>query len=106
MSRPDLPALPLLVVSFAIADADWQTPVHAAVRGAEAHKPDVVFAVVTAVPTSASREAQDAAIKQAQGDAAAVATELQASGVPPDRIVLRMRGDPGKPAREVRIYTQ
>ena len=106
MSRPDLPALPLLVVSFVVPDADWQTPIHAAVLGAEAHQPGVVFAVVAAIPTSQSREAQDAYVKQARLDAAAVANELQASGVPPDRIVLRMRGDPGNPPREVRIYTQ
>jgi hypothetical protein len=80
--------------------------VHAAVQSAEAHKPGVVFAVVTAVPTSASRDVQDAFIKQGQDDAALVVNELQASGVPPERIVLRLRGDPGSPAREVRIYTQ
>ncbi len=106
LSRPDLPALPLLIVSFAIADADWRTPLHAAVRGAEAHKPDVVFPVVTAGPTASKREAQDTYITQAQEDAALVVNELQASGVPPERIVLRMRGDPGNPPREVRIYTQ
>ena len=104
LARPDLPKLPVLTVGFAIADADWRPAVHEAVRAAQAHKPDVAFEVATPVPVSASRDQQDTFTKQGQADATVVAREIAASGVPPERITIGLRGDPGSPRREVRIY--
>jgi hypothetical protein len=106
LKRPDLPRLPLLTISFAIPDADWQPSVHEAVHTAEDHKPGVRFAVVTPVPTSASREVQDTFTKQGRDDATMVAEEIEASGVPPERITIGLRGDSGSPARQVQIYAQ
>lgn len=106
LAQPDLPKLPLLTISFAIADEDWGPSVHDAVLAAESHNPNVAFAVVTPVPTSASRDVQDTFIKQGQEDATLVANELQVDGVTPDRITISLRGDPGSPPREVRIYAR
>jgi hypothetical protein len=106
LNRPDLPKAPILTINFAFADMDWRPSVHKAVRDAEAHQPGVAFAVVTPIPIAASREVQDRFTRQGREDAVAVADELQAAGVTPDRITLGLRSDAGSPPREVRIYTQ
>ncbi len=106
LSRADLPKLPLLTIAFTIPDADWRPSVRDAVQAAEARKRDVAFSVVTPIPTTASRDAQDVFIKQGQQDATAVAQELHLNGIPPERITIGFRGDAGAPAREVRVYAQ
>ncbi len=106
LSRAALPKLPLLTIAFTIPDADWRPSVRDAVRAAEARKRDVTFSVVTPIPTTASRDAQDVFIKQGQEDATAVAQELHLNGIPAERITVGFRGDAGKPAREVRVYAQ
>ncbi len=106
LSRAALPKLPLLTIAFTIPDADWRPAVRDAVRAAEARKRDVAFSVVTPIPTMQSRDAQDVFIKQGQQDATQVAQELHLNGIPSDRITIGFRGDPGAPAREVRVYAQ
>ncbi len=95
---------PILTISFAIADANWRPALALAVLGAEAHNPNAVFDVVTPVPVMASRDAQDKFIKQGQDDAAMVAREIQANRVPPERVTVSLRGDPGNPPRQVQVF--
>lgn len=106
LARPDLPALPLLTVDASVSDGNWRASVAEAVLAAEARKPDVRFEVVTPIPTSASRKIQDLYSANGQTDGQAVAAALQSDGVPPDRIDIRFQGDPGAPAREVRLYAR
>lgn len=77
-----------------------------AVRSAEARKPDVVFDILALVPTEAAAAEQTRRITQASADAATVATAFAAAGVPSERLRLVLRGDPGSPAREVRVYVR
>ena len=69
-------------------------------------KPDAVFDVVTPVPTALPRAAQDEFVRQGSDDARAVAAVLATAGVPPEQLRLGLRGDPGQPAREVRVYVR
>jgi hypothetical protein len=62
--------------------------------------------VVTQIPISASRDAQDAFLKRGSADAALVAQEIHLDGIPQERITIEARGDAGSPAREVRIYAE
>ena len=98
------PPLPALTISFAVADADWRPSVAAAVLAAQAHKPDAAFDVVTPVPVNSARDVQDRFIRQGEDDSALVARELQANGVPPERITIGLRGDPGNPPRQVELF--
>jgi nucleotide-binding universal stress UspA family protein len=106
MARTNLPPLPLLVVSPAILGSDWRAAVAQAVQAAEARKPGATFDVVTPVPTAASPSVQADFTRYGQEDGQLVARELQSDGVPPERISLRLQGDPGAPPREVRIYAR
>lgn len=106
LKQSDLPKLPLLTIPFAIRDANWRPALRDAVQAAEAHKPGLTFAIVTPVPVSASREVQDNFTKQGREDALMVADELQVSGIPPPRIAIGLRGDPGSPPRQVQIYAR
>jgi len=106
LARPDLPPLPLLTINPSKPDADWRTALADAVLAAGARKPDVSFEVVTPIPTSAKQPVQDDYARNGQADAQVVATALQSDGVLPERISLRFQGDPGAPAREVRLYVR
>lgn len=106
MANRDLPPLPLLTVDPSNPNSDWQSQIADAVLAAEARKPNVTFDVVTPIPTSATQKIQDTYTKNGQEDGQAVATALQADGVPPDHITLSFQGDPGAPPREVRIYAR
>ena len=88
-ARPALPALPLVVVGFAFADADWQTPLREAVHAAQLRKPDVVFELATPIPVDAPQAVQDRFATQGQTDALTVARALQDAGVPSERISIR-----------------
>jgi hypothetical protein len=106
LAHRDLPPLPLLTVDPSNPDAGWQSQVADAVQAAEARKPDVRFAVVTPIPTSAAQKIQDLYSTNGQADAQAVAAALQSDGIPPDRIAISFQGDPGAPPREVRLYAR
>lgn len=106
LARASLPPLPLAVIGFTVPDLDWRPAVRAAVQAAESRKPGVAFDVVAPIPTGVGQDAQDAAVAVAQADAQLVARELQSDGVPPERITLRLQGDPGAPGREVRLYAR
>jgi len=106
LARPDLPGKPVATVDFADPNADWRPAVHEAVRAAEAHTPNVRIILVTPVPTAQPRQKQDQFVRQGQQDAAMVAQEVQAAGVPPERITLMLRGDAGSPRRQVAIFAR
>jgi hypothetical protein len=101
-----LPALPLVTVRFDQPDADYTSVLSAAAQDAMQRKSSVVFEVITPVPTAAPRAEQDAFVRRGAGDARAVADALATAGVPPDQIRLGLRGDPGQPVREVRVYVR
>ena len=77
-----------------------------AVRAAQVRKPDVTFDIEALVPTEASPAEQDRRVAQASADTASVAAAFGAAGVSADRLRLGLRGDPGSPAREVRVYVR
>ena len=106
LARVTLPPLPLAVVRFDQPDFDYMPALAQAVEDAQARKPDAAFDVVAPVPTAVSAEAQDQASKQGQADTETVANALMTAGVSPDHVFMGLRGDPGTPAREVRIYVR
>ncbi len=106
LAQPSLPALPALTVSFAVPDADWRPSVRQAVLGAEAHNPDARFDVMVPFPTTGTPQVQQRYLSDGQRNGELVAREMQADGVPPERISLGFRGDPGAPAPDVRIYVR
>ncbi len=104
LNRPALPQRPLVTIGLAMGDVAWRAPLGQAVLAAQARKADVAFDVVTLIPASASQPEQDQAARLAGQDAEMVARELHKDGVPPERITLRLQGDPGTPSREVLIF--
>ncbi|MCW3473111.1 hypothetical protein [Limobrevibacterium gyesilva] len=106
VARARLPPLPLVVIRFDQLDTDYQPALAEAIEAAQARKPDVVFDVLTPIPTGEAREVQERYARQGAEDAAAVANALAAEGVPPDRVHMGYRGDPGTPPREVRVYAR
>jgi hypothetical protein len=106
LARPVLPARPLLTIRFPVDERAWRLALADAVQAAQARKPDVEFDIMAAVPSNASVEAQQAALLLGTADARLVATTLGEAGVPPDRLRLGVQGDPGVPAREVRVYVR
>jgi len=106
VARGALPKLPLAVIRFDDPDADYRPALADAVLAAQARKPDVEFDVLTPIPTAAPQEEQDQFARQGEADAQQVAMALQADGVLPDRVHIGFRGDPGSPAREVRVYVR
>ena len=99
-----LPPLPLLIVRFDRLDSDWEPMLLDTVHGVLAHRPNARIDLVTPIPTSASLDLQDRAIRSGAQDAEEVAGVLLADGIPGDQIHLASRGDPGQPVREVRLY--
>jgi hypothetical protein len=88
------------------AGLDLGSPAADAVRAGQARNPDAVFDVLALVPTRAPPAEQDRRVAQASVDALTVANALAAAGVPPARLRLGLRGDPGTPPREVRVYAR
>lgn len=97
---------PLVVIGFAVPGDTWRVVLSEAVHAAEARKPDVEFEVATPFPAAAPAAAQDASVAIGTKDAELVARALQEDGVPVERISMTLEGDPGAPAREVRIYVK
>ncbi len=103
-SGQDASALPLATIRFPAPDSDWAVRVLGAVHAAQARRADVAFDLVTPVPLSASLDSQQRAVTSGAQDAQTVAAVLQGDGIDAAQIHLGSRGDPGRPAREVRIY--
>ncbi len=106
LAEAKLPALPLVTVRFDQPGADDSAVLTEAAQAAMERKANVIFEVVTPVPTAAPRAVQDAFVRQGAEDAKAVADTLATAGVPPEQIHLGQRGDPGNPVREVRVYVR
>lgn len=106
LAQPMLPARPLLTIRFPVAEREWRQALADAVAAAQARKPEVNFDIMAAIPTGAATDVQQAALRQGEADARLVATTLGQAGVPPDRLRLGVQGDPGAPAREVRVYVR
>jgi hypothetical protein len=104
LARPVLPARPLLTIRFPAEEREWRAALADAVAAAQARKPDVEFDIMAAIASGAN--APQAALAQGAADARLVATTLGQAGVPPERLRLGVQGDPGAPAREVRVYVR
>jgi fermentation-respiration switch protein FrsA (DUF1100 family) len=100
VARAKLPPLPLLIIRFDQPDFDYHPALADAVDAARSRKADVGFEVLAPVPTAGEPTVQG------QADAVDIATALQAIGVPPERIRLGLRADPGAPPREIRVYVR
>ncbi len=106
LARPVLPARPLLTIRFPVEEREWRPALADAVAAARARKPDVEFDIMAAIPSTAAADIQQAALRQGTADARLVATTLGQAGIPPERLRLGVQGDPGTPAREVRVYVR
>jgi hypothetical protein len=106
LAEAALPPLPLVTIRFDQPEADYTPVLAQAAEEALARKPTALFDVVTPVPSGASQEDQDAFVRRGADDARAVADALATAGVPPKQLRLSLRGDPGNPAREVRVYVR
>jgi hypothetical protein len=95
-----LPPLPLLIIRFDQPDFDYHPALADAVDAARSRKPDVGFEVLAPVPSATNPTAQG------EADAVEIATALEAIGIPPERIRLGLRADPGAPPREIRVYVR
>jgi hypothetical protein len=84
--------------------ADWRPALAETARAAAQRRPEAGFDIHALVPTQAPPAEQDRRVAQAIQDARAVAEAMAAAGLPPDRLRLGLRGDPGSPAREVRVF--
>ncbi len=110
-SQPDLarvarPSLPLVTIRFDRPDYDFRPDLGEAVDAAQSRKPDVAFEVVAVLPIDPAKPVDSAKLREGQTDAAEVATALASDGVPPDRVHLALRGDPGAPPPEVLVYVR
>lgn len=106
IARSRLPPLPLVTIRFDQPDLNYAPALAAAIADAQAHRPDIAFDVLTPVPTTGTQALQDRYTSQGATDAQAVAEALAADGVDPARVHIGLRGDPGAPPREVRIYVR
>ncbi len=102
LARTALPALPLITVRFD-APVD-QAAIAGAVDLALARRPDAIFDVIAAIPGTASRAQQEAAMAQGRLDAEQVATALAQAGAARSRIEIGARGDSVPGLREIRVY--
>jgi len=106
VARARAPALPLVSIRMDQPDQDFRPLLAEAVQAAQQRKPDVTFDVLALVPMLATPAEQDRRVAEAARDAQTVGTAMGAAGVPSERLHLGLRGDPGSPAREVRIYVR
>ncbi len=106
VARANLPKVPLVVIRFDNLDSNYESALADALVAAQARKADVEFDVLTPMPTTADQAEQDQFARQGEADAQAVAAVLIEDGVPPDRVHIGFRGDPGSPPREVRVYVR
>ena len=106
LAAAQLPPLPLVVVRYDQPDVDYAPVLAQAAEAALERKPSAVFEVVTPLPSAEPVAEQDAFIRRGADDARAVADTLATAGVPPSQLRLSLRGDSGKPVREVRVYVR
>lgn len=103
LARARATALPLVSVRLD-QETPWRAALAEAVQAAQLRRPDAAFDVMALVPTQAAPAEQDRRVAQAAGDARMVAEAMGAAGVPSEQLRLGLRGDPGDPAREVRVF--
>lgn len=103
LARAQAAALPLVSVRLDEV-TPWRSTLAVAVQAAQQRRPDAAFDVMALVPTQAAPAEQDRRVAQAAGDARTVAEAMGAAGVPAEQLRLGLRGDPGSPAREVRVF--
>lgn len=89
----------LVTIAYSTPNPDYQDVLRYAVRTAEARDPNVQYDVIGEVPSLAGAE-------QAQRDATSVMRAIMADGVPPARIHLGLRAEPGVAVRQVRVYVR
>lgn len=99
-------AEPLATIRFANASADYAEPLGAAVRAAEARKPDVIFTVVGVAPGGGTVDAQARAAAHAAASAETVMRAIEGMGVPSSRILLASRTDPTVRAEQVEVFVR
>ncbi len=104
LARARVPLPPLMSVRLGATGVDYRPALAEVVRDAMVRNPDASFDVMALVPTQAAPAEQDRRVAEGAQDALAVATAMNAAGVPQEKLHLGLRGDPGSPAREVRIY--
>jgi len=97
---------PLAIIRFANPAADYSGPLGAAVRAAEARKPDVEFLVLGVAPAAGTPAAQAAAAAAAGNAARTVMQAIERMGVPSDRLLLAARTDPAVTEQEVEVYVR
>ena len=110
---------PALVIIHPEAGLDLRAALRAPVAAARARKPNVAFEIAAAVPPSdlpaptpppppgPPRKPQSrppTAFERLAGPAQQVAKIIAGLGVPPTRITLTQRTDPGAPSPEIRVY--
>ena len=96
--------VPLVVIRFDAAADAYDQAMRNAVDLALQRKPEAVFDLVTVVPARNTPDQQIALAEQGARSAAQVLAEMTDIGVPPDRIHLSVRSDPGPDQLELRIY--
>ena len=103
---PQFAAAPagLPLVSVRMDGADFRPALVEAVQAAQQRRPEAAFDVLALVPSAAAPAQQDRQVTEAARDARMVAEAMGAAGVASDRIRLGLRGDPGSPSREVRVF--
>lgn len=106
LSRSLLPGEPAARLQPADPALDWRATLDAVVRRTLARDPGAQFEVMAPIPTAQGRAAQDRFARDGLTDAETVAAALRADGIAPAQIRLGYVGDPGKPAREVRLYVR
>jgi type IV pilus biogenesis protein CpaD/CtpE len=82
----------------------WRRSVADAVQAAAQRTPGAAFDVMALVPLRGEPAEQDRRVAEASRDARAVAEVLGAAGIPAERVRLGLQGDPGSPARDVRVF--
>jgi hypothetical protein len=103
LARAQAAARPLVSVRLD-QETPWRPALAEAVQAAQQRRPGAAFDVMALVPTQAAPAEQDRRVAQAAGDARTVAEAMGAAGVPAEQVRLGLRGDPGTPAREVRVF--
>lgn len=104
MARAGATARQVVAVRLGDAAEAWRRSVADAVQAAAQRAPGAEFDVMALVPLRAEPAEQDRRVAEASRDARAVAEVLGAAGIPAERVRLGLQGDPGTPARDVRVF--
>lgn len=95
---PDPETRPALVtIEYTTATPEYRAALTSAVRAAESRRPGLLYDVVAVAGT-----ASDAPLARTR--AAEAMTVIETQGVPPARIQLGLRLEPGRKVQQVRVY--